>query len=112
MGCIRGVSTSRQPRASRKVRVPQMRKAGFPVVPEGDHPPRDRHGADLLQRVLTRGVVAAYEVATPMGECEALAEGVDATRAQGLEFLEAPADEIVRLGAWPRRIRGGHARTT
>src|SRR6266542_3893102 len=88
--------------------VSEMGKAGLPVVAEGHHPPRDRHRFRLLELVLPGRVVAAHEIAGPVGEGKALTEGIDTARAEGVELLEAPSDELIGSRTCPRRLRRIH----
>jgi hypothetical protein len=94
--------------------VSEMREAGLAVVPERDHPPREDHGAGLLEVVFARGLEAAPELARPVRDREAVSKRVGASGAKGLELFEAPPHEVIRLrlgrlgpGRWRR---GSHAR--
>jgi len=99
--------------------VPQMGEAGLAVMPEGDHPPRHGDGSHGLESVFGRVLVSAGELAAPMGDGEALAEGIDPTPPERLELLEPAPDERIgtagsfigrRCTRWRRggRWRGAH----
>src|SRR5262249_22202610 len=88
--------------------VPQMGEAGLTVMTEGHDPPRHRDGRDLLELLLLRVAIPMGELAAPVGEGEALPEGIDAACPERLELLEPSSDELVGLGGWAGRRGRGH----
>jgi hypothetical protein len=75
-----------------------VREAGLAVMTERDHPSRNDHRAGLLELVLTRGLKATRQLARPVRDGKAVTERVDSGGAQRLQLLEAPSNEVIRLG--------------
>ena len=88
--------------------VAQVGEARLAVVAEGDDAAGEAHLPGALELVLARVLPARGDVARPVGNGKAPAEGIHAPRPQGLELLVPPPDQLVGVGGGTGRRRRRH----
>src|SRR5262249_37065894 len=87
--------------------IHEMGEARFAVMADGHHSPGHADGPEGPQLLVGGALQPLDQRARPVGDGEATAEGVEATRGQGGQVLVALADDASRLVG--RELRSAHA---